>query len=40
MTVNLRRTVMPEASAGSVDRKMRILRLVGVRCEGHPPHDA
>ncbi len=31
MTAYLRRTVMPEASAGSVDRAMRTLGLVGVR---------
>lgn len=31
MTASLRRTAMPEASAGSVDRAMRILGLVGVR---------
>lgn len=31
MTAYLRRTVMPEASAGSVDRAMRTLSLVGVR---------
>jgi putative transposase len=31
MTVYLRRTAMPEASAGSVDRAMRTLELSGVR---------
>jgi len=31
MTAYLRRTAMPEASAGSVDRAMRTLGLVGVR---------
>jgi len=31
MTAYLRRTMMPEASAGSVDRAMRTLGLVGVR---------
>lgn len=31
MTALLRRTVMPEASAGAVDRAMRTLGLVGVR---------
>ncbi len=31
MTAHLRRTVMPEASAGSVDRAMRTLGLSGVR---------
>jgi putative transposase len=31
MTAYLRRTVMPEASAGSVDRAMRTLALAGVR---------
>ena len=31
MTAYLRRPVMPEASAGSVDRAMRTLELVGVR---------
>jgi putative transposase len=31
MTAYLRRTVMPEASAGSVDRAMRTLGLSGVR---------
>ena len=31
MTASLRRTVMPVASAGSVDRAMRTLGLVGVR---------
>ena len=31
MTAHLRRTVMPEASAGSVDRAMRALGLSGVR---------
>ena len=31
MTAYLRRTVMPDASAGSVDRAMRTLGLVGVR---------
>jgi putative transposase len=31
MTAMVRRTVMPEASAGSVDRAMRTLGLVGVR---------
>jgi len=31
MTAYLRRTAMPEASAGAVDRGMRMLGLVGVR---------
>ena len=31
MTALVRRTVMPEASAGAVDRAMRTLGLVGVR---------
>src|SRR3546814_14670045 len=31
MTAYLRRTAMPEASAGSVDRSMRTLGLSGVR---------
>ena len=31
MTAHLRRTGMPEASAGSVDRAMRTLGLTGVR---------
>ena len=31
MTAHLRRTVMPQASAGSVDRAMRTLGLSGVR---------
>ena len=31
MTAHLRRTAIPEASAGSVDRAMRTLGLVGVR---------
>ena len=31
MTALLRRTVLPEASAGAVDRAMRTLGLVGVR---------
>jgi len=40
MTAYLRRTVMPEASAGSVERAMRTLGLVGVASrQGHPDHD-
>jgi hypothetical protein len=39
MTAYLRRTAMPEASAGAIDRAMRTLGLSGVRRQGHPDHD-
>ena len=40
MTAPLRRTAMPEASCGAVDRAMRTLGLSGVRRDkGDPDHD-
>lgn len=40
MTAYLRRTTVPDAAAGAVDRAMTTLGLVGVRREqGDPHHD-